>query len=267
MDSKTVFNLRNEAKSLSGIEKLNKLNKALYTARNLYSEDSFDEWIQKAYSWVLIDLCKHHIEGRNLNQAATYFNEVNTIDFKGYEDEIIESIYDMLQEYPQISIDVEFPDNILIETFKSSVTNFLHFRYNFDASKKIPNYRVMSRKMNSIIKECPGIGRKIFVFKDGRKYTSFITLNGKSEPVLYVKPITKYTTIEDDISDDDTTEEGQIANESNTSLFAFDPEFSTRLDELIHVTDVHVRTNNLSDTDDYFDSDDEIEVNEDLYDP
>ena len=193
-----------------------------------------------------------------------YINQfVNNED----EDEIIESIYDMLQEYPQISIDVEFPDNILIETFKSSVTNFLHFRYNFDASKKIPNYKLMSRKMNSIIKECPGIGRKIFVFKDGRKYTSFITLNGKSEPVLYVKPITKYTTIEDDISDDDTTEEGQIANESNTSLFAFDPEFSTHLDELIHVTDVHVRTDNLYDTDDYFDSDDEIEVNEDLYDP
>lgn len=193
----------------------------------------------------------------------TFINQfVNNED----EDEIIESIYDMINEYYSIlNINDDFPNSILIETFKSALTNFLHFKYNFDTSKKIPNYKLMSRKMNSIIKECPGIGRKIIVFKDRKKYTSFITLNGKTEPVLYVKPITKYTTIEDDISDDDTTEEGQIADESNTSLFAFDPEFSTHLDELIHVTDV--RTDNLYDTDDYFDSDDEIEVNEDLYDP
>ena len=43
MDSKTVFELRNEAKDLSGVEKLNKLNKALGIARNLYSEEPYDE--------------------------------------------------------------------------------------------------------------------------------------------------------------------------------------------------------------------------------
>ena len=40
MDSKTVFELRNEAKDLSGIEKLNKLNNALNISRRLYLEDS-----------------------------------------------------------------------------------------------------------------------------------------------------------------------------------------------------------------------------------
>lgn len=91
MDSKTVFELRNEAKDLSGNEKLHKLNSALNIARNLYSEEPYDEWIQKAFAWVLIDLCKHHITNKSLNQALTCFNELNTIDFEGYEDEIIEN--------------------------------------------------------------------------------------------------------------------------------------------------------------------------------
>lgn len=91
MDSKTVFELRNEAKYLSGIEKLNKLNNAVDIARNLYSEEPNDEWIQKAFAWVLIDLCKQYITDKNLNQAGVCFKELNTIDFQGYEDDIIES--------------------------------------------------------------------------------------------------------------------------------------------------------------------------------
>jgi len=91
MDSKTVFELRNEAKDLSGVEKLNKLNKALGIARNLYSEEPNDEWIQKAFAWVLIDLCKCYISDKNLNQAEICFKELNTIDFQGYKDEIIEN--------------------------------------------------------------------------------------------------------------------------------------------------------------------------------
>ena len=70
MDSKTVFGLRNEAKDLSGIEKLNKLNNALSIARNLYSVEPDDDWIQKAFAWVLIDLCKHHITNKNLNPSG-----------------------------------------------------------------------------------------------------------------------------------------------------------------------------------------------------
>lgn len=91
MDSKTVFELRNEAKDLSGIEKLTKLNKAVEIARNLYSEEPYDEWNQKAFAWVLIDLCKYSIADKNLNQAGICFKELNTIDFQGYEDEIIEN--------------------------------------------------------------------------------------------------------------------------------------------------------------------------------
>lgn len=91
MDSKTVFELRKEAKNLSGIEKLNKLNYALSIARKLYSDEPYDEWIQKAFAWVLIDLCKYYIADNNLNQAGTCYRELNTIDFQGYKDEIIEN--------------------------------------------------------------------------------------------------------------------------------------------------------------------------------
>lgn len=91
MDSKTVFELRNEAKDLSGVEKLNKLNKALGIARNLYSEEPYDEWNQKAFAWILIDLCKHYITEKNLNQAGICFRELNAIDFQGEEDDIIKN--------------------------------------------------------------------------------------------------------------------------------------------------------------------------------
>lgn len=91
MDTKTIFSIRNEAKDLSGVEKLNKLNNALSIARNLFSKEPYDDWVQKAFSWVLIDLCKFHISNGNLNQAEICFNELNTIDFQGYADDIIEN--------------------------------------------------------------------------------------------------------------------------------------------------------------------------------
>lgn len=91
MDSRTIFELRKESQNLSGIEKLNKLNSALSVARNLYSEEPYDEWIQKAFAWVLIDLCKFYVAERNLHQAGICFNELNSIDFQGYEDDIIEN--------------------------------------------------------------------------------------------------------------------------------------------------------------------------------
>lgn len=97
MDSKTVFELRKEAKNLSGIEKLNKLNYALSIARKLYSDEPYDEWIQKALAWVLIEFCYHQIEDNKLNEAEKSFNELNAIDFQGYEDEIIENQKNILR--------------------------------------------------------------------------------------------------------------------------------------------------------------------------
>lgn len=91
MDSKTVFELRKEAQNLLGIEKLNKLSDALTIARNLYSEEPYNEWVQRAFAWVLIDLCKFYIAENNLNKAGICYNELNSIDFQDYEDNIIEN--------------------------------------------------------------------------------------------------------------------------------------------------------------------------------
>lgn len=102
MDSKTVFELRNEAKNLSGIEKLNKLNEALSIARNLYFDEPHDEWIQKAFAWILIDVCKNHFTNNNLSQAESSYNELKTIDFQGSKDEIIENQIKFLR--PKIDI-------------------------------------------------------------------------------------------------------------------------------------------------------------------
>ena len=90
MDSKIVFELRNEARDLNGISKANKLNKALQIANNLYQSEPYDEWIQKAFAWVLIDLCKYYITINNLSQAMIHFNKLNTIQFD-YPDDIIEN--------------------------------------------------------------------------------------------------------------------------------------------------------------------------------
>lgn len=106
MDSKTVFELRKEAQNLSEIEKLNKLNNALNISRQLYLEDSSDEWIQKAFAWVLIDLCKYYVANKNLNQAEIYFKELNAIDFQGYEDGIIENQKNFLR--PKIDINYSY---------------------------------------------------------------------------------------------------------------------------------------------------------------
>ncbi|GFD75179.1 hypothetical protein KUL113_45990 [Tenacibaculum sp. KUL113] len=97
MDSKTVFELRKEAKNLLGIEKLNKLNYALSIARKLYSDDPYDEWIQKALAWVLIEFCYHQIDDNKLKEAEKSFNELNAIDFQSYEDEIIENQKNILR--------------------------------------------------------------------------------------------------------------------------------------------------------------------------
>lgn len=119
MDSKTVFELRNEAKDLSGIEKLNKLNNALNISRRLYLEDSSDDWIQKAFAWILLDLCKYYIADKNLNQASVYFKELNTIDFQGYEDDIIKNQKSFLRP----KIDINYSEVQKAEEFSKNGKN------------------------------------------------------------------------------------------------------------------------------------------------
>lgn len=105
MDSKAVFALRNEAKDLEGVSKLNKLIEAFNIAQRLFSTEPYDDWIQKAFAYTLIDLIKYCITDRNLNQAGVYFNQLLSIDFQEI-DEIIENQKNFLRP----KIDTNYSD-------------------------------------------------------------------------------------------------------------------------------------------------------------
>jgi len=101
MDSKEIFDLRNEAKNLEGISKLNKLNEALTIAQRLFAVEPYDEWIQKAFAYTLIDLSKYYISNKNVTQAGVYYNRLLSINFQE-EDTIIENQKSFLR--PKIDV-------------------------------------------------------------------------------------------------------------------------------------------------------------------
>src|SRR6218665_53041 len=101
MDSKTVFELREEAKNLEGISKLSKLIEALNIAQELFTGKPYDEWIQKAFAYTLIDLSKYYISNKDINQALIYYNQLLSINFQA-EDNIIEGQKNFLR--PKIDI-------------------------------------------------------------------------------------------------------------------------------------------------------------------
>lgn len=90
MDSRRVFALRREARNLEGELKLGKLIEAIAIARILYGNDLNDEWVQKAYGWVLIDLCKYYIALSDTGTAKKFYDELLQIDFLDFDD-ILES--------------------------------------------------------------------------------------------------------------------------------------------------------------------------------
>lgn len=86
-------NYREERPStpIYALRKQGRLEEAYQLARRLYKQDSDDDDINKAFSWVLIDLCKKFISEQNLSNAQTYFNQLSSIQFE-YEDEFVETI-------------------------------------------------------------------------------------------------------------------------------------------------------------------------------
>lgn len=78
-NSKEVFRLR----------KAKQLGDAYSLAIKLFSEEPNDEWIQKAYAWVLIDIVKIEINNNNIEKAQFFFNQLQSIDFHS-KDEIID---------------------------------------------------------------------------------------------------------------------------------------------------------------------------------
>ena len=115
MNTQKVFELRKKAKELSGVYKVNKLNKGLQIAYQLYQDDENNEWTQKALAWTLIDLCKYYIAANNLSQANVYYQKLLNIKFR-YGDNIIENQKTILRPkldaiYPKIKNAEELSKN------------------------------------------------------------------------------------------------------------------------------------------------------------
>lgn len=86
MENSDVFDLRNEAKNLTGQTKVNKLLEGLNLAHSIFRSGESDGWTQKALAWVLIDLCKEWVSLNNLPEAAKYYNQLTAIEFYDEDD-------------------------------------------------------------------------------------------------------------------------------------------------------------------------------------
>lgn len=100
--TKQVFELR----------KNQKLGDAYKIALHLFNDDPNDEWTQKAYAWVLIDIIK--IEAtKNPDLARNFYNQLNAINFVSYDDILskqiellkpkLDSGYSQIQQAEQLS--------------------------------------------------------------------------------------------------------------------------------------------------------------------
>lgn len=100
--TKKVFELR----------KNKQLDEAYKIAIYLFNADPHDEWTQKAYAWVLIDIIK--IEStKNLDLAKNFFNQLNSINFVKQDDILsiqiellkpkLDSSYSLIQQAEQLS--------------------------------------------------------------------------------------------------------------------------------------------------------------------
>jgi len=204
-------------------------------------------------------------------------------------DTIIEYIEEMTEPY-NISFHPHFPKNTLIATFKGHLVEYLHSRYSLDSSKKHISASSIKRKLSTFARCNPTFGRRIIVFKEKKKYCCFITLDGKSELIRYHK---------DEMSDDDNDDYSMptihdedeyyitpnISDDEHDNTLVENTEFvynidfqssinsTTLLPQTMYHAFIESRTMNLLNDEmvfaeeDYFDSDDEIEVDESLYDP
>lgn len=100
--TKKVFELR----------KNKQLNDAYKIALQLYNTEPNDEWTQKAYAWVLIDIIK--IEAtKDIDLAKRFFNQLNSINFVTHDDILSKQIellkpkldtgYSQIQQAEQLS--------------------------------------------------------------------------------------------------------------------------------------------------------------------
>jgi hypothetical protein len=89
------------------LRKEGKFEEAYQLALRLYQQSSSDD-INKAFSWVLIDLCKKFILEQNLSIAQTYFNQLSSIQFES-EDEFVETIKKQIHLL-KLKIDINYSE-------------------------------------------------------------------------------------------------------------------------------------------------------------
>jgi len=85
---------KNSSQNVFALRKSGQINEAYNLAVNLYKQNPEDEWIQKAYAWVLIDIIKEEINV-NSEKKADFFNQLLSININN--DEIILKQIDFLK--------------------------------------------------------------------------------------------------------------------------------------------------------------------------
>lgn len=71
----------NSSQKVFQLRKDKQLGDAYELAIKLYNEDPNNEWVQKAYAWVLIDIIKIEINNNDINKAQSFFNQLQSINF------------------------------------------------------------------------------------------------------------------------------------------------------------------------------------------
>ncbi len=93
-DSKKIFQLRKEEK----------LVEAYNLAVKCYGRDQSDEWLNKAYAWVLIDIIKNEIQINSLDKSIDFFQQLDSIKFFAIDD-ILQKQINFLR--PKININYQ----------------------------------------------------------------------------------------------------------------------------------------------------------------
>jgi hypothetical protein len=239
---------------------------------------------------------------KNNNQVLIRNVYINQFVKNEDQDEIVEYIYDMLAPFTRLKIDTEFPESVLVDTFKDVLVNYLRYKYSHDTSRRSYNYMCVRKRIHEILKSTPGFGRKIFSFVKNKKYVSFITIGGNTDKkLIQEQPIFSRVVLNNnDVSNNMITNNIDVSNNATIHVISdslqIDSIVRTRIDEMINSIQRNEPTINYSiipistcecgyeyechceneciceyecncDSLTLFDSDDDIEEDESMYDP
>lgn len=234
-------------------------------------------------------LCNFDIDDFfNSNQSIIRSHYISQFVNNEDEDMIIDYIYDMLQNYP-IKIHYDFPKKILIDTFKNILPDYLRYKYAIDTTIKNKHSKIFSYKIRKFIQQTPRFGRRILSLANRKRYVSFVTVDGNTEKTLYNNEDLSITNNDNESDNNEDVSSGNITSNilynftepadltSSTETFhtisradiiqnIIDPNFARLMLDTAMANDENTRDGFIDD-DDLFDSDDEIIVDESLYDP